>query len=461
MVYIEVSNQIKIGAELPAPLQKKIESDLSLPNPEYQQALKYGYSTHDKPKEITLYRWEGTNMILPRGYVWTLIKLLKDSKVDYQIQDKRLLLPSVQFTSQIKLRPYQATAVEKLVKYRQGGIVAPCGAGKTAIMLEAMARIGQPSLWITHTKELADQVIERAEMFLGMDRNEIGLIGDGKFSIGERLTVALVQTLARANLDELVDKFGAIFVDEAHHMAARSFFYPVGQFPARYRIWVSATPERADGLTEMVFTAGGSILHEIKQSEVPTIIPELKVIETNYTGFTDGDYPKLINHLINNEERNQLMVETIKSEAQGNYSLVLSDRIEHLEILKDKLEKELPQLKVAILNGSMKKKEREDIMNRVKAKEIHVLLATQLAREGLDITHLNRLFLTTPKRAGAAVQQEVGRIMRPCEGKSDAIVYDFWDNLNPILRSQFWKRREVYKKIGMTWEPKRKGVARA
>ncbi|MBP1934887.1 DEAD/DEAH box helicase [Ammoniphilus resinae] len=453
MVKFIVSNQIELQTgELPALIEKRLISDLTLENPVYIQALKYGHSIHDKPKHLKLYRYEGDTLVLPRGVGGRLVKYLQDSKVKYQLIDRRLKLQPVEFHSSINLRGYQETAVSKVVQWRQGGICAPCGAGKTMIMLEAMARIGQPTLFIVHTKELLDQIIDRACSVIDLDRDEIGIIGDGSFTIGGRMTVALIQTLSKADLSDITNKFGAIFVDEAHHLAAKSFFYPISMFPALYRIWVSATPERSDGLTKMVYAAGGPIVHTINQNEVPTMIPELRVIETDYDGM-DEEYTYLMSDLINDKDRNDLIVQTISSEANGNYSLVLSDRVEHLEILKPMLQRQLPHLTIEFLTGSMKKKERSDVMERVKNKEVDILLATQLAREGLDITHLNRLYLATPKKAGGAVQQEVGRVMRPCEGKTEAIVYDFWDNKSPMLKPQFWKRREIYKKIGMDWQP--------
>lgn len=358
------------------------------------------------------------------------------------------MLPKVDFNSRIQPRDYQEKAIRKLISWRQGGVVAPCGAGKTMVMLEAMARIGQPSLWVTHTKELAEQVIDRACEVFDITKEEIGFIGDGRFTVGNRLTVALIQTLSKADLEQITHKFGAVFIDEAHHMAAKSFFHPIGQFPALYRIWVSATPEREDGLTDMVFAAGGPIVHTIEQKDVPTIIPDLRVIKTEYQSTKD-EYVHIIADLINNRKRNQLIVDTIAQQVEGNYSLVLSDRVEHLKILKDLLEDSLVDKTVAILTGSMKKKERASVMERVQNKQIDILLATQLAREGLDIKHLNRLYLVTPKKAAGAIIQEVGRIMRPVEGKTDAIVYDFYDEGHGILKNQFWKRWKIYRDLGM------------
>lgn len=449
MTKMVISNQIELTVDgLPDGLIQSIAQDLTLRNPAYDTALKQGRKPYRLEEYIRLYRFEDGRIILPRGYGRRLQERLLQAGVRWTTQDNRLLLPPVDFGSRIKLRDYQETAVEALVRHRQGGVVAPCGAGKTMILLEAMARIRQPALWVTHTVELADQVIDRATDVLDLTRDEIGRMYGGQQAVGARFTVALVQTLNKLDIDALRGNFGAILVDEAHHLAASTFFYPVGQFPAMYRLWASATPERSDGLTEMVFAGAGPILHEIDQGEVPTIVPRLEVIETGYS-VHDEDYVYLIGDLIRNRERNELIVRAIAERAPGHYSLVLSDRVEHLETLYRMLKDTCPDMSIEILTGSMKKAERADVMARVQRKEVDILLATQLAREGLDIKHLDRLFLTTPKRAAGAVQQEVGRIMRPDVGKTDALVVDFWDSRSPILKAQFWRRREVYRKLGM------------
>lgn len=314
----------------------------------------------------------------------------------------------------------------------------------------AIAEARQPALWITHTRELADQVIQRAVDVLGLERDEIGYIGSGKFAVGTRLTVALVQTLSKRDLSDIADKFGCICVDEAHHMAAKSFYDTIGQFPARYRFWLSATPERSDGLTPIVVACGGDIVHNIPRSQVPTITPSLVIVETKYD-YQHDNYTTLISNLTNNWARNELIVKTIAKYAKGHYSLVLSDRLDHLRRLKAMLREKLPDMTIEILHGGLPKRQREEVMERARNREIDVVLATQLAKEGLDLPHLDRLFLTTPKRAAATVEQECGRVMRPCEGKTDAVVFDFRDARNGMLDWQFHKRLQVHQKLGIHW----------
>ena len=449
---ITVSNDIKIQSDtLPGLIKQAIAYDLTLDNPAYLQAERMNRYSGHIDEYIHLYRQEDNLLILPRGHIYRLLKLLKTAAQNYEIDDQRLILHCVDFHSKIKPRPYQVPAIEKLVKFGNGGLVGGCGSGKTEIMLEVIARLRQPALWVTHSKELLEQVIERAlKCFDGMTRDEIGIIADGKVSIGERLTVSLVQTLSKVGLENITGKFGAVFIDEGHRIGAQSFQVPIGQFPARYRIWCSATPDREDGLTGMVLASGGDILYTINDSDLPTVTPQLRIIETAYIGFIDvEDYAGMMSLLIRNNDRNRLIIDTITREAQNHYSLVLSDRIEHLDILKVMLEDKLPKMVIEILNGQLPKKQRAIIMERTRDKKINILLATQLAREGLDLPHLDRLFLVSPKKAGGATQQEIGRIMRPCGNKPDAIVFDFWDTGNPVFKAQFWKRKEIYEKLGI------------
>ena len=146
----------------------------------------------------------------------------------------------------------------------------------------------------------------------------------------------------------------------------------------------------------------------IQDKDLPTVKPRLEIIGTTYNGYLDvSDYPGMLRELISDPNRNKLIVEVITQESPGHYSLILSDRIEHLGILKEQLSKALPGKSIEILTGQLPNKERTGIMERAKNKDIDILLATQLAREGLDLPHLDRLFLVSPKgRRGP--QQELG-----------------------------------------------------
>ncbi len=141
--------------------------------------------------------------------------------------------------------------------------------------------------------------------------------------------------------------------------------------------------------------------------------------------------------------------EKLLSEASaGHCCMVLSERVEHCYVLQELLADAAPDVSSAVLVGSVPKTKRQEIVERLRKKDFQVIFATNpLAEEGLDLPHLDRLFLTCPSRNKRKVIQAVGRIMRPCEGKDDAIVFDIVDSEVGILASQAKSRRRMYEEL--------------
>ncbi|RIV17905.1 DEAD/DEAH box helicase [Alicyclobacillaceae bacterium I2511] len=420
-------------------------SELTFDNPVYQRALKMGYQARSLEPTINLWEIRGSELILPRGYGKRFQSIIRDLGKNFK--DHRMDLSSVEFQSKISLRPYQQKAVQRLIEQKQGGYVAPCGSGKTIVGLETVALAGQPALVIVHTKELAHQWRDQAITYLGLSQNEIGMVGDGKMTVGGRLTIGLVQTLAKVDLNALRGKFGLVLLDEAHHVPAKTFHKVFGAFPARYRLWLSATPGRADGLESMLYAVGGPILYAAKQKDTPIVYPCVIVSETQATP-TIADYAGTLTSLVKDKDRNRLIVETIGRYAKRHYTLVLSDRVVHLNTLLRMIRESLPGMKVEVLHGQLSKRERETVMARMQAKEIDILVATiQLAKEGLDLPHLDRVALATPIRSDSTVKQVLGRVMRPVKGGKSPLVLDFWDRECVLVRSQFLARQKTYRSL--------------
>ena len=70
-----------------------------------------------------------------------------------------------------------------------------------------------------------------------------------------------------------------------------------------------------------------------------------------------------------------------------------------------------------------------------------------LAKEGLDIPRLDRLYLPTPQKDYAVITQSIGRIARTCEGKGEPVCFDYVDNIKSLVKA--YKRRcTSYRKAG-------------
>ena len=112
-----------------------------------------------------------------------------------------------------------------------------------------------------------------------------------------------------------------------------------------------------------------------------------------------------------------------------HYNLILSDRLEHLRLLMAMLPESCREQAVMI-DGSMTSKkakaERRQAIEDMRHGRKHFLFASYtLAKEGLDIPRLDRLYMTTPKKDYAVVTQSIGRIARVFDGKEDAVCYDY------------------------------------
>ena len=221
---------------------------------------------------------------------------------------------------------------------------------------------------------------------------------------------------------------------------------------AEYRFAVSATAYRVDGLTRCMYSILNTIKYEIPEEVIKdkTIKAEIQPINTNYEipencMKWDGTliYTELPTAMAEDEERNNQILEILKKN-KNNYCLILSDRLIGLENLHNKLGKGL------LINGSMTskkaKQEREEAIEKMRNKEEHYLFATySLAREGLDIKPLNRLFLVSPTKNKITLIQSVGRIERKDNGKKTPIVYDFVDK-DIYYQKAFKSRKTIYKK---------------
>jgi len=105
-----------------------------------------------------------------------------------------------------------------------------------------------------------------------------------------------------------------------------------------------------------------------------------------------------------------------------------------------------------MIDGSMTSKrarvQREQAIEDMRRGRKDILFASfGLAKEGLDIPRLDRLFLVSPQKDYAVVTQSIGRIARVADGKRDAVCYDYVDDI-AFCQNQYRRRRTHYRKAG-------------
>lgn len=474
-----IDSVIRIS-EVPQDVLKKIKADLTMTNPQYILKKRLGLPTWNEPEQIRLLSEIGKGEYqLPRGYFARLYTIAGRCS----ITDNRVRKDKIVFPSKPNLRDYQSPALARAYNWQQGVIVLPCGGGKTETALGIVAEFQQPTLWITHTMDLLNQSMERAKSRCGLSGDQIGCIQGSRFSIGTHITFATVQTLSKRNLRDLKDTFGCIVIDECHltfkdNAKARLFESVISQFNAFYRFGLTASEHRGDGLIETMFHVIGPKIYQVDQSALNdlgnVVVPKVEFIDTSFW-YEEEQEPeadpeevkkkllntkKMIGEMKDTPSRNDLIVSYLEKCTNKDYVIVLGDSLEHLETLQARVNRN--DTPAAFVCGETPKKVREKIMEDMRNGKYTYLFATyQLAKLGLDIPILNKLFLVTPKKDKTSIQQAVGRIMRKSEGKGLPVVYDFYDCNVKCCVNWAKERTKVYKTLGcqITGGPKIRGIS--
>lgn len=448
---IEVSNKILLAA-MPLYFADKIRKRLTMPNPKYDEAVKMKRYVGNISRELKCYEDTQEGMIIPRGFVLQLIRLATQTETSWKIIDQRRTLPEVPYTFQGELRGYQQKAVGDILKHDFGVLNAATGSGKTTMALAVIAARRQPTLIIVHTKELMKQWVDRACQFLNMVPDEIGIIGNGKKRIGEKLTIGIVNSIYPI-ADEIKDKFGFVVVDEAHHCPSRTFSEAVSAFDCRFMLGLSATPYRRDCLTKLIYWYLGDQVHAVNKArliqEGSIMKPEVLTRRTGFVSEYDltTEYSRGISELTRDPERNRLIVSDVANYIQDNAGpcLVLSDRKSHCEVLAEMLT--VQGIKTAILMGNLSTGKRKEVMEMIRAEGAQAIVATgSLVGEGFDLPALSALFMATPLKFSGRVTQYVGRVLRPAPSKDRAVIFDYQDINEPVLMSAARSRMKVYQR---------------
>ena len=438
--------------------------NLRLRNPDYDKKLRMHFWLGGTPEWLWLYEVHGEKLVLPYGTLRQLIPLIPEAegcgnnvyRQDFTVAEK------IDYHCEVPLYDYQQKAVEEVYWKQYGILQSPAGSGKTQMGIALIAKHGKRALWVTHTADLLRQSKDRAKQYMG--EALLGTITEGKVNIGSGITFATVQTMCNLDLTQYKNMWDVIIVDECHRVAgtptAVSQFYKVlNSLAARHKYGLSATVHRSDGLIKATFALIGDVVYTVPTEAVADKIMKVGINPVP-TGIglsraclnTDGtlNYAKLIGYLAESEARNRLIVESITAD-RDKPALILSDRLGHLETLMSMLPADMREDAVMVSGKMTTKKgkaEREQAIADMRTGEKRYLFATySLAKEGLDVPRLERLYMVTPQKDYAVITQAIGRIARTSKGKADPVVYDFVDDIQYLVKA-YKKRCTTYRKNG-------------
>lgn len=318
----------------------------------------------------------------------------------------------------------------------------------TTVALALSAHLKLRTMIVVHKEFLANQWVEKIHEFC--PGATIGRVQADKFDIEKDFIIAMIQTMCQRDFDpKLFDSIGFLIVDEAHHIGAPAFSQFMFKICPKYTLGLTATPERKDGLTRLLYWFLGPEFFRIeRRNQGSTKVVTLKYTDPAFreappvTRFGKINMAGMITILTELEDRNTLIINTVDSVLDENRRvLVLSDRREHCFYLLNRLGS-----KAGLYIGGMK----EEDLNESAKKQV-IVATFQLAHEGLDIPVLDTVILATPR---SDIKQSIGRIMRETKGKvNDPLIFDVFDQWS-VFFSMYRKRCSVYREGGFELDAK-------
>lgn len=456
-IRIALDNGIYIDSTLlPNELLNLIKRTAVFSNPEYYTRQAMRLSVYKIPKVINCFYEYGKYLILPRGLLQEVCNVFQKNKIKINIQDKRISGITIDAEFNGKLYDYQQIAAEAILKHDNGVLWASTAFGKTIVAANIIATRKVSTLIIVNSIQLLEQWEEKLKIFLELDKDSIGRLGGGKKKISNIIDIATMQTLNKNYvLDKVLSNYGQIIIDECHHVAAFTFEKIMKAAKAKYILGLTATPNRKDKYDKIITMQCGPIVHKA----VSKIINEKKVahmlIPRSNEIQSDKDLSmlkltELYDEIINDNSRNELIInDIIEAFKLGSTPLILTERVEHINILESMLNKYID--KIVILKGGMGNKQRKSALDMLKSfskEERFIILATgKYIGEGFDESRLDTLFLTMPISWKGVLQQYAGRLQRMYEGKNIVKIYDYIDNNVPMLVKMYNKRLKGYKNL--------------
>jgi DNA repair protein RadD len=335
-----------------------------------------------------------------------------------------------------ELRPYQIEAVADFNRERAAGkrrimLVAPTGSGKTVIattIIKQHVSAWKNVLALSHRVEITSQTSAK----LHDQQISHGIIKAG-FSPRplERVQVASIQTLhARAVRSDRMDLPPAdlLWIDEAHHCPAETYQKIIEAYPKAVLLGSTATPARGDGRG-----LGGIFETIIECPQVPELIeqgylvrtrvyapvdPDLKGVRTVAGDYVESqlaermDRPKLVGDIVTHWHKFGKRRKTVAFACSVGHSVHIRD-----EFIKSGVRAEH-------IDGDTPKRERDATLARLASGEIELVTNCMVLTEGWDMPEVGACILARPTKKMGLFRQMIGRVLRPADGKTDAIVLD-------------------------------------
>lgn len=435
-------------------------------NPEYFKNLRMHLPLYNIPRFIDCSKENEKSLLLPRGNLHVVVDTIEESGTLYKISDNRETGKAIEIENKVALYEEQKTALDAMIKSDTGILCAGTGFGKTVVASALIAERKINTLILVQSHALLEQWKKAIKQFLNFTP---GTIAAGKDKSTGIIDIAIVNSLVEKQSDEVKPrsyKYGMLIVDECHHVSAFTTETLVASFKSKYVYGLTATPIRRDGHQKIIFYQCGKILYSTTTKQMNAAQSFSHYFIPRFTSFhflaekADIKNPSINQYyekIIENSARNELIISDVKSAIENQRTpLILSERLEHLELLHEQL-KDCAQNVVLITGKGTQKQKRKQLenLNNIPTEESLIILATgKYAGEGFDYPRIDTLMLAMPFSWKGTLSQYCGRLHRNFAGKEEVIIMDYVDFRIPVFDRMYQNRLKGYKQLGYTIKPK-------
>jgi superfamily II DNA or RNA helicase len=351
---------------------------------------------------------------------------------------------------EIQAREYQSEVWGAIQSAREAGedgalVHLATGLGKTTVGVADALRFADgfiekegrtPNiLFAVHQTEILDQAAER---FAAVESDLTQGRYDGKTkNLSSTVTFATLQSLYK-NLEGLdPEQFDYIIYDEVHHAQADTFKKVVEYFKPKFRLGLTATPDRMDDKdirelfgTEIYSKPLAEAMTEGYLADVDYhIVFDEAVKKAMESGFNPTTM-KEVQDLLENESRNE------------EIALQIHDKMEEIGLEDAKTIIFCQNIQQAdqmaqLLGGrsyhsGLKKGERIDTLEAFKKNGLQVITTRDMFNEGVDIPDARLIIFLRSTSSKTVFEQQLGRGLRKNAGKDTVSVLDFVANIERL-----------------------------
>ena len=352
----------------------------------------------EEEEEIFFGNYDSDWLCMPRGFGIEKFGLLTNSNETYSGREI-----NIEFRGELcKTYPPQETACQATLNqlYLKGmaTLILPCGFGKTICAIYICSQLKRRTIVIVNTRQQAEQWSQRLKSFTNSNQIIIEICNGKPVSDTSDIIILLIHSLYDKTLEHwniATSSIGLAVIDEAHHIAAKSFSLTMKQLPCKYILGLTATPNRSDGLGRVVYWLVGQPSYIGKRDQCAPIIcrricwdmshiPSWWDMRWNTMSLSDNYKDMYLSRILECVEYNEFMAESIHQLWLQNplrYFLILSQRRSQLPLIGSILSKKLFKSGVLVCN------QRGKLSCRKKKSKKKMSLILLIRDSNIDLKH--------------------------------------------------------------------------